>query len=144
MYRKQLFLCILRYSLAFYFFLQPHLMCHMYRNRKVFSFFDTFQSAWRLPCQKKHRNVSRCNVIRSGAFSYYVGNIVFDISGISTKVSYDKTWRSHFCSSCILLCRMTGRPGARSRSGKVISCRHQSGRKACSLISFLLSCSTAR
>ena len=29
---------------------------------------------------------------------YYVGNIVFDISGISTKVSYDNTWRSHFCS----------------------------------------------
>lgn len=22
----------------------------------------------------------------------------FDISGISTKVSYDNTWRSHFCS----------------------------------------------
>ena len=29
---------------------------------------------------------------------YYVGNIVLDISGISTKVSYDNTWRSHFCS----------------------------------------------
>ena len=29
---------------------------------------------------------------------YYVGNIVFDISGISTKVSHDNTWRSHFCS----------------------------------------------
>ena len=31
-------------------------------------------------------------------FFYYVGNIVLDISGISTKVSYDNTWRSHFCS----------------------------------------------
>ena len=30
---------------------------------------------------------------------YYVGNIVLDISGISTKVSHDNTWRSHFCSS---------------------------------------------
>lgn len=39
MYRKQLFSCILRYSQAFYFFLQPHLTCHMYRNRKVFFFF---------------------------------------------------------------------------------------------------------
>ena len=29
---------------------------------------------------------------------YYVGNIVLDISGISTKVSHDNTWRSHFCS----------------------------------------------
>ena len=35
---------------------------------------------------------------RSKAFLYYVGNIVLDISGISTKVSYDNTWRSHFCS----------------------------------------------
>ena len=32
------------------------------------------------------------------ALFYYVGNIVLDISGISTKVSYDNTWRSHFCS----------------------------------------------
>ena len=31
-------------------------------------------------------------------FFHYVGNIVFDISGISTKVSHDNTWRSHFCS----------------------------------------------
>ena len=30
---------------------------------------------------------------------YYVGNIVLDISGISTKVSHDNTWRSHFCYS---------------------------------------------
>ena len=28
---------------------------------------------------------------------YYVGNIVFDISVISTKVSYENMWRSHFC-----------------------------------------------
>ena len=32
------------------------------------------------------------------ALFYYVGNIVLDISGISTKVSYDNMWRSHFCS----------------------------------------------
>ena len=37
--------------------------------------------------------------IRAGLYIifYYVGNIVFDISGISTKVSYDKMWRSRFC-----------------------------------------------
>ena len=34
----------------------------------------------------------------STALFYYVGNIVLDISGISTKVSYDNMWRSHFCS----------------------------------------------
>ena len=32
-----------------------------------------------------------------GNRSGYAGNIVFDISGISTKVSHDNTWRSHFC-----------------------------------------------
>ena len=36
-----------------------------------------------------------CN---ANVYFYYVGNIVIDISGISTKVSYDNTWRSHFCS----------------------------------------------
>ena len=29
---------------------------------------------------------------------FYVGNIAFDISGISTKFSYENMWRSHFCS----------------------------------------------
>ena len=32
------------------------------------------------------------------AVFYYAGNIAFDISGISTKVSYENMWRSHFCS----------------------------------------------
>ena len=36
--------------------------------------------------------------VKSVLIFYYVGNIVLDISGISTKVSYDNTWRSHFCS----------------------------------------------
>ena len=32
------------------------------------------------------------------ALFYYEGNTVSGISGISTKVSYDNMWRSHFCS----------------------------------------------
>ena len=34
----------------------------------------------------------------STAVFHYVGNIAFDISGISAKVSYENMWRSHFCS----------------------------------------------
>ena len=45
-----------------------------------------------------HLQYWKRGVLSSTPF-YYVGNIVFDIFGISTKVSYDNTWRSHFCSS---------------------------------------------
>ena len=38
----------------------------------------------------------------STAVFQYVGNIAFDISGISAKVSYENMWRSHFCSHCHL------------------------------------------
>ena len=43
-----------------------------------------------------HLQYRKRGVLSSTPF-YYVGNIVFDIFGISTKVSYDNTWRSHFC-----------------------------------------------
>ena len=33
----------------------------------------------------------------STAVFHYVGNIAFDISGISAKVSYENMWRSHLC-----------------------------------------------
>ena len=35
-----------------------------------------------------------------GALFYYVGNITFDIFGISTKVAYENMWRSPFCYLC--------------------------------------------
>ena len=41
----------------------------------------------------------------STAVFYYVGNIAFDISGISTKASCENMRRSHFCS-------MQSAPGA--------------------------------
>ena len=41
--------------------------------------------------------VSYHDLIKQVLF-YYVGNIDFDISGISTKVSYENMWRSYFCS----------------------------------------------
>ena len=34
----------------------------------------------------------------STAVFHYVGNIAFDISGTSPRVSYENMWRSHLCS----------------------------------------------
>ena len=45
-----------------------------------------------------YRGFSDADIHRKTPVFYYVGNIVLDISGISTKVSYDNMWRSHFCS----------------------------------------------
>ena len=49
---------------------------------------------WRLPAVTFLMSwLPRCRDL-----CYYVGNIASDISGISTKVSYENMWRSHFCS----------------------------------------------
>ena len=50
-----------------------------------------------LKAAEYHLQYQKRGVLSSTPF-YYVGNIVFDIFGISAKVSYDNTWRSRFCS----------------------------------------------